>query len=349
MIFLAQKFVLSINIRIFAASVPTKPLNDAQMRGAFLYVFVYSQNTLMERLPHFTKHYMTETDLVALLESRGLIISDETKAVRYLESIGYYRLSAYMYPFLKVPKESHQYKEETTFQQVLNLYRFDKKLRMFLLNEIEKVEIAIRRAIMNIPVQITGDIYWLTNSVHFANQRTFQDTKNTIDKEYAKSTEEFVKHFKNSYCDPYPPSWILGELLTMGNVNIVYRNLKADKIRKRISHYFGLQPIVLESWITSLTLLRNACCHHSRVWNKVSSIMPVSPRRIALPWITQPSNPQRVYFTICIIKYFLDIISPNNDMLVKMQTLFSNYPEINLAALGFPNGWESEPLWTQGM
>ena len=93
----------------------------------------------MERLPHFTKHYMTEADLVALLESRGLIISDETKAVRYLESIGYYRLSAYMYPFLKVPKESHQYKDGTTFQQVLNLYRFDKKLRMLLLNEIEKV------------------------------------------------------------------------------------------------------------------------------------------------------------------------------------------------------------------
>lgn len=35
--FLAQKFVLSIIIRIFAASVPTKPLNDAQMRGAFFF------------------------------------------------------------------------------------------------------------------------------------------------------------------------------------------------------------------------------------------------------------------------------------------------------------------------
>lgn len=199
----------------------------------------------MERLPHFTKHYMTETDLVDLLESRGLVISDEAKAIRYLESIGYYRLSAYMYPFLKVPKESHQYKDGTTFQQVLNLYRFDKKLRMLLLNEIEKVEIAIRRAIMNIPVQMTGDIYWLTNPVHFANQRTFQETKNTIDREYTKSTEEFIKHFTNSYCDPYPPSWILGELLTMGNVNMVYRNLKADKIRKRISHYFGCN---LSSW-----------------------------------------------------------------------------------------------------
>ena len=95
----------------------------------------------MEGLPHFTKRYMTETDLVALLKNRGLFISDKPKAVRYLECIGYYRLSAYMYPFLKIPKDAHQYKKGTTFQQVLNLYRFDKKLRMLLLNEIEKVEI----------------------------------------------------------------------------------------------------------------------------------------------------------------------------------------------------------------
>ena len=50
------------------------------------------------------------------------------------------------------------------------------------------------------------------------------------------------------------------DLLLPYIVNMVYRNLKADKIRKRISHYFVLQPIVLESWITSLTLLRKACC-----------------------------------------------------------------------------------------
>lgn len=39
-ILLTKKFVLSMIIRIFAASVPTKPLNDAQMRGAFLYIYV---------------------------------------------------------------------------------------------------------------------------------------------------------------------------------------------------------------------------------------------------------------------------------------------------------------------
>ena len=49
MIFLAKKFVLSMNIRTFAAREPAKPLNDAQMCGSFLYIYVSSQNTLMER------------------------------------------------------------------------------------------------------------------------------------------------------------------------------------------------------------------------------------------------------------------------------------------------------------
>lgn len=301
--------------------------------------------TLMSNLPHFPKHYETEADLVALLKTRGLIVPDESKAMHYLENIGYYRLSAYMHPFLKTPKEAHQYKSGTTFEQVVRLYRFDKKLRMLLLNEIEKVEIAIRRAIMGIPALSTGDIFWLTNATHFANPRIFQKTKSTIDDEYAKSSEDFIKHFKQSYGDPYPPAWILGELLTMGNVNMIYRNLKKDKKRKRVSHHFGLQPAVMESWITALTLLRNACCHHSRVWNKASNITPAMPRRTTLPWITSQPNTQRVYFLICIIKYFLTTVSPANRLADKLRALFADFPEIDKAALGFTAGWESEPLW----
>ena len=45
MIFLAKKFVLSMIIRIFAASVLAKPLNNAQIvRGVFcLYTFEYGE------------------------------------------------------------------------------------------------------------------------------------------------------------------------------------------------------------------------------------------------------------------------------------------------------------------
>ena len=63
------------------------------------------------------------------------------------------------------------------------------------------------------------------------------------------------------------------------------------------------------------------------------------------PWITLPADKRRIYYNMCIIKYFLDIISPANDMLDKMYDLFGKYPEVDLKALGFPIGWENEPLW----
>ena len=58
----------------------------------------------------FTKRFESSENLVNLLESRGLQICDRNKAIQYLDNIGYYRLSAYMYPLLKMPKTAHLYK-----------------------------------------------------------------------------------------------------------------------------------------------------------------------------------------------------------------------------------------------
>lgn len=107
----------------------------------------------MANLIPFTKRFESSENFVNLLESRGLQICDRNKAIQYLDNIGYYRLSAYMYPLLKMPKIVHLYKESSTFEKVMMLYRFDKKLRLLMFNEIEKIEIAIRRAVM----QITAD------------------------------------------------------------------------------------------------------------------------------------------------------------------------------------------------
>lgn len=54
---------------------------------------------------HFNKTYKNPDELVRLLQSRGLNIMDKNRAERYIESIGYYRLSAYMYPLLEIPKK----------------------------------------------------------------------------------------------------------------------------------------------------------------------------------------------------------------------------------------------------
>ena len=47
---------------------------------------------------------------------------------------------------------------------------------------------------------------------------------------------------------------------------------------------------------------------------------------------------------MCIIKYFLDTISPNNGMFDKMNKLFAAFSEIDKSTLSFSVGWENEPL-----
>ena len=70
-------------------------------------------------------------------------ITDEDKAQHYLSHIGYYRLSAYMYPMLSIPKEQHLFKRGVSFGKVMMLYRFDKKLRLLLFNEIRYNKIIV--------------------------------------------------------------------------------------------------------------------------------------------------------------------------------------------------------------
>ena len=134
----------------------------------------------MANLIPFTKRFESSENLVNLLESRGLQICDRNKAIQYLDNIGYYRLSAYMYPLLKMPKTVHLYKEGSTFEKVMMLYRFDKKLRLLMFNEIEKIEIAIRRAVMQITADMTGNPFWLTDSSYFLDSSRFTSNPQPI-------------------------------------------------------------------------------------------------------------------------------------------------------------------------
>lgn len=287
----------------------------------------------------YTKPAKSPADLVQQLKQRGLIIADEAHAERYIDNIGYYRLSAYMYPFLSVPKTAHQFKTGVTFDRVLRLYRFDKKLRVLLFNEIEKIEVAFRAAVVNTITDRTGDIFWMTNPAYVNSS-----TSSLIQREYSRSTEDFIEHFKRTYSDPYPPAWILSEILPFGNITWIFRNL-SNSNKKAVAKKFYLHAPVLESWMNIVTLTRNSCCHHARVWNKVNSIIPNDMSGMTRPWITTSTDKRKTYYNICIIKYFLDLISPNNDFKKKLLTLFLAFPEIDLNAMGFNANWEAEPLW----
>ena len=294
---------------------------------------------------NFNKSYTTPTSIVQLLHKRGLEITDENKALHYIEHIGYYRLSAYLYPMLADPKSSHRFKPQSTFSNAMSLYRFDKKLRLFLFNEIEKIEVACRSAIANIVAEEAGNIFWMTDTSMFANEEKFLRTMTLIEKELKGSKEEFIKHFKEKYSNDYPPAWMLVEILPLGIVTRIYENIASNTLRKKIAARFGLPVPVFNSWMTVVTLTRNSCCHHARVWNKENAIMPMQIKKSNQTWISPSVSPKRVFYNICILKWFLDIIVPSNNMKTYLTTLIAQYPNVDITAMGFPKDWENEPFW----
>lgn len=176
----------------------------------------------------FQKSFYTAQQHLELLRARGLQIDDESKAIDYITNIGYFRLSAYFYPLLQMPKENHRYKAGSNFKQVMEMYRFDRKLRLLLFNEIEKIEIAIRSAIVNITAQELNNPFWMTTLASYFDADKYATALQLIDKEYQKSKEDFILHFKQTYSESYPPAWMIAEILPLGTLARIYMNLDSN-------------------------------------------------------------------------------------------------------------------------
>ncbi|MDR2056821.1 MAG: Abi family protein [Dysgonamonadaceae bacterium] len=297
---------------------------------------------------NYSKTCTLPQDLIPLLKKRGLIIADEQRAISYLTNIGYFRLSAYLHPLLNIPKEEHDYKNGATFDMALDMYRFDRKLRILLFNEIEKIEVAIRSSMNNLISDALGDVFWMTDAINFSNHAIFTKTATLIQAEIEKSKEEFIEHFKNKYSNPFPPAWMISEIIPLGVLYNVFNNLKSKNIKKRIAVSFGLSLPVFTSWMLLLANLRNLCGHHARLWNKEIPIVSHNLNNPVFSWINPAiTDMKRVYFRICIIKYLLFTVSPNNRFTEKLKSLLSEYPTVDIRAMGFPADWQNEPLWAE--
>ena len=124
-------------------------------------------------------------------------------------------------------------------------------------------------------------MFWITDLSVFANPNKYNKTIELIDKEVKRSKEDFIQHFKNKYCNPYPPAWMLVEILPLGIVTRIFENIKSNSLKKKIAAHYELPVPVLTSWLTVITLTRNSCCHHSRVWNRIYAVTPMIAKKLS--------------------------------------------------------------------
>ena len=294
----------------------------------------------------FTKAAETPENHYNLLISRGLIISDPERFYKYLKNIGYYRLSGYMYPF-QLSDGSHTFKPGSTFNTVLNHYLFDKKLRLLILDIIERIEISLRATITNI-LSLHFEPHWFLSGGYFNNpdwhSKFLQGVKETI----KKSNEDFIKQYALRYSDPLePPAWMIMETVTFGEMASLFENLKDTSEKKEIAASFNTLVSILESWLRSINFVRNACAHHSRLWNRKLPIKPLIPARKSnrfLVNIDDDTN-KRLYGILSCMLYLTKAISPQTKFSQRITELFAEFPEVNKRYMGFPDSWQEEELW----
>ncbi|MFU1479722.1 Abi family protein [Roseovarius sp. C7] len=98
----------------------------------------------------FTKTPSSIEQQLQLLIQRGMDVGDHDTAKKWLETVGYYRLSAYWLPFEKPPANgnarSKVFESGATLSAVTDLYVFDRRLRVLVLEAIERVEVHVNSA-----------------------------------------------------------------------------------------------------------------------------------------------------------------------------------------------------------
>ena len=313
----------------------------------------------------FNKPPLTYEKQVELLLSRDLIVTDRKRAKRHLANISYYRLSAYMLPYKK--KENgiiiDAFKEGTTWDDIYDLYVFDRKLRLLVFDAIERLEVAIRTQIIYQLSHKYGS-HWQDNAHIFIPPRevTLRDgRKITIDvyreiqshiKEqlHSNRAEVFIQHYHNKYDTPEnPPSWMSVEIMYFNHLSKICTGLKNRADIVGIASYFALPPKTFCSWLHTMNYVRNICAHHSRLWNRDLNIVPeklsFSKR---LVWISNPDTAKRSknYYFFCMINYMLQVANPTSQFKTKLKELLEEYKNvISLDSMGFPKGWEEEKMW----
>lgn len=209
----------------------------------------------------YDKPFLSVKDQVALLRSRGLAIDvNECDAISYLSTVNYYRFTGYAIPF-QVDRE--HFKKGSRFSAIQAVYSFDRELRRIVFSACEAIELTFRTILAREFTRKYGPLGYL-NSANFPCVKTHDACAANMCGEFARSNAICAQHFRNTYSNP--PLWAVVEVCSFGSLVRFFRTLhKTDQ--NAISSYFSMRGDILASYVHHVSVLRNMCAHHARLYD----------------------------------------------------------------------------------
>jgi abortive infection bacteriophage resistance protein len=285
------------------------------------------------------------------LIARGLV-ADRSVLLQRLASVNYYRLSGYLHTYRQKGPEGQPldvFRPGTRFDDVWDRYRFDRQLRLLVLDAIERFEVSFKTQLtLNFSRNYDPFGYLDTKNLPRCNASDFAVLLKKMADEASRSKEEFVVHFRRKYGDSHPflPLWMAVEIMSFGTVLALVEGMKEADL-KTVARHYGVPLPVLTSWLRTLNTIRNVCAHHSRLWNRELGVKPTLPRYEAgSPWHDPvPMTNNRVFAVLTILKFLMSQIAPQSGWPARLHILRDSFPSIPRAFMGFPENWQRHGVW----
>lgn len=170
-------------------TTPPTPLVEAHPGG-----LLFSRNRVQ-----FDKPHLEIPAQLTLLQQRGMIVRDAELAQHYLGHLNYYRLSDYWIPYLE-NRQTNSFHQGTTFEDILNLYTFDRELRLLVLDAIERIEVSIRAKWAYHLTQCHGAHAHLNTDLFVDKGKwIYIDAISQLEQEVSRSREDFIIDFRDKY------------------------------------------------------------------------------------------------------------------------------------------------------
>ena len=276
---------------------------------------------------------MSIDEQVDNLKSLGLIISDEDYAKRILNDISYFRLiKAYS---LGLKPKNGNYNKDVAFEQIVDLYLFNANFRQITFAEIEEIEVNVRCRIANYFADTYGVLGYKEPS-NFVDEEYYNTFIRDIEEELARNSKApFVRNFKENYEGGDLPIYALIEVFSFGTLSKFYKNMKnVDK--KAVAKTFGIGYTYLESWLESISYVRNICAHYGRLYNAKLSKTPMLYKEYSQAGIGN----NRIFGVLLCMKHILKNSTHWNQYVDQVETLIDKYENVDVKTMGFPKGWK---------
>lgn len=299
------------------------------------------------------KEFKTYNEQVDILVRRGMDIGDRDEAIFLLQQVSYYRLSGYCYPFreFKDSSRADTFFPGTRLRDVVDLYRFDSRLRTATFTALTPIELAIRahlgHELGSLDPLIHLDPNKLGVTVDTPKKEKYNSWRKRYDRELESSREDFVNHHKQKYGGNLPV-WAATEIMDWGSLTYLYE-LSPRSVQNIISSQCNLTAPQLRSWLKALNIVRNICAHHGRLFNRVHAISPKLPAQgthtdldcINTDW-------KRTFGQLTLIQFLLDRFTVGNKKL--LPTVVQSFPEVQIVPIshmGAPDNWQTASrLWS---